>query len=198
MKRSLLALVALLLLVTSVSAQITAPAVEKRAETDSKYLAGAVPEHDGHCYLSRSVEVPAQLSQEEVMQRLQTWIDRCMKDERVMYHQPLPAPADNQMMHSVLMRLTFSQSMLSHDFSDMAYVIYLTSTPGKVVMNLERITYKYRDGEKETRYPAEEMISDGYALSKKGRLVIGYKRFRIKTIDFMDELQVSLQKMFEK
>lgn len=197
MKRILLALVALLTLSASVTAQITAPVVEQRAETDSKYLKGAVPEHDGHCYLTRTVEVPATLSQEEVMQRLGTWIERCMNDERVLYHQSLPAPEENQLMHSVLMRITFSKTMLSHDFADMSYVIYLTSTPGKVVMNLERIMYKYREGEKEARYPAEEMISDGYALSKKGRLVLGYKRFRMKTIDFMDELSISLQKEFQ-
>lgn len=197
MKKIFLTLVAFLTLMVSATAQITAPVVEQRSETDMKYLAGAVPEHDGHCYLTRTIQVPTSLTQEEVMQHLQQWINRCMKDERVLYNQPLPAPTDNQLMHSVLMRITFSRSMLSHDFSDMSYVINLTATPGQVVLNLERITYKYREGEKEARYPAEEMISDGYALTKKGRLVLGYKRFRMKTIDFMDELSISLQKEFQ-
>jgi len=194
MKRSLISLVAFFALMFSASAQITAPAVEQRAETDIRYLAGAVPEHDGFCYLTRTVSVPAQMSQTEVMQRLQTWLDRCMKDERVLYHQELPSTADNQLMHSVMMQITFSKSFISHDFAEMTYVINLTANAGEVVMNIERITYKYREGDNVNKYPAEQIISDGYALNKKGKLVLGYKRFRIKTIDFVDELEASLQK----
>lgn len=197
MKRSLISLVAFFALMLSATAQITAPVVEQRPDTDNKYLAGAVLEHDGFCYLTRTVSVPAELSQADVMQRLQTWLDRCMKDERVLYQQSLPSPADNQLMHSVMMQITFSKSMLSHDFADMTYVIYLTANPGEVVMNIERITYKYREGDNVKKYTAEEMISDGFALNKKGRLILGYKRFRIKTIDFVDELEASLQKALQ-
>lgn len=188
----------MLTIAVSATAQITAPVVEARPDTDPKYLAGAVPEHDGFVYLTRKVEVPANLTQEEILQKLDNWLTRCMKDERVHYSQRLPQPADNELMHSVMFEITFSKSFISHDYADMTYVIHLTVNPGEVVLNLERITYKYNEGDKVCRYAAEELISDGYALNKKGRLILGYKRFRMKTIDFADELQVSLQREFEK
>ena len=45
---------------------------------------------------------------------------------------------------------------------------------------------------------AEEMIVDKYALNKKKtKLIFGFKKFRMKTIDLLDELQISLQNEFK-
>lgn len=197
MKKIVTTLMAFVALCASAIAQITAPAVEQRPDTDQKYLAGAVLEHDNYAYITRTIDVPTDLTQAEVLKRLGEWLQRCIKDDRVLFEQALPQPADNELMHGMLLRLTFSQSFLSHDFSDMSYVIHLTVNPGKVVMDLERITYKYREGDAIRKFSAEEMITDKEALNKKGRLILGYKRFRIKTIDFADELAASLQKEFQ-
>lgn len=187
----------LLSITVSASAQITAPAIEQKPETDQKYLAGAVAERDGHVYLTRTLTIPAELTQQEVMQKLQGWMDRCMKDERISYHQNLPVASENELMHNVIMELTFSQSFISHDFANLMYLLHLTYTPGQVVMDIDHITYKYREADQENKYTADELISDHYAINKKGRLVFGYKKFRIKTIDLVDELFTSLQREFQ-
>ena len=195
MKKIFLALM-LALATVGAQAQITAPVVEEKPETDARYLAGAVPEENGQVYLTRTIDVPASLSQAEVMQRLDAWLTRCTKDERMLSNQRLTQPAANVLHHNCVLELTFSKSFISHDFANINYVIVLTAQPGKVTMEMKRITYKYNDGNKMQKYSGEELISDKYALNKKGRLIYGYKKFRMKTIDLMDELAVSLQGVF--
>lgn len=197
MKKVLLALMLAIASLQMMEAQITAPAVETRPETDPKYLRGAVLEHEGRVYLSRTIDVPTELTEQEVLERVDAWLVRCMNDERVEFHNRLPQPAPNMLQQSVIFQLTFSQTFLSHDWTDMNYVLNLTVLPGKVVMDMEHITYKYREGDEVNKYTGYDLISDKLALSKKGTLVRGYKKFRMKTIDFMDELEVSLQKVFQ-
>ncbi len=197
MKKLLTLLVALITIATA-TAQITAPVVEEKPETDNKYMVGAVPEVNGKIVLTRTVEVPAGLTQQEVMNRVDTWLARCSKDERMHFTQRLPKPADNELQQTYSLELTFSKSFLSHDFAELAYVLAVRHTGNQLVMEMSHIYYKYNENNKQNKYTAEEMISDKYALNKKKtKLVFGYKKFRMKTIDFMDELQTSLQNEFK-
>ncbi len=197
MKKLLTLLVALITLTTA-TAQITAPVVEEKPDNDSKYMVGAVPEVDGKVVLTRTVEVPAGLTQQEVMNRVDSWLVRCSKDERMHFTQRLPKPADNELQQTYSLELTFSKSFISHDFAELAYVLAVRHTGNQLVMEMSHIYYKYNENNKLNKYTAEEMISDKYALNKKKtKLVFGYKKFRMKTIDFMDELQTSLQNEFK-
>ena len=196
MKHRSLSLIALMALCLSATAQITAPTVQPRSETDTRYMAGAVLEHGGYAYLTRTIETDK--SAEELMPVLDAWLQRCMNDSRIEYQRRLAPKADNLLQHSVMIQLTFSQSFLSHDWADMSYVLTLEALPGKVVMNLERISYKYREGDDVVKYMAEEIITDSQAITKKGKLVLGYKKFRIKTIDLMDEFETSLRSELQK
>jgi len=197
MKKLLTLLVALLTLTTA-TAQITAPVVEQKPETDSKYMAGAVPEVDGKVVLTRIVEVPAGLTQQEVMNRVDSWLVRCAKDERMHYNQRLPQPADNELHHAYSMELTFSKSFISHDFTELAYVLGVRYTGSQLIMEMSHIYYKYNENNKLNKYTAEEMITDKIAMNKKKtKLIFGFKKFRMKTIDLLDELQVSLQNEFQ-
>ena len=76
MKKLLTLLMAFATLATS-SAQITAPVIEEKTETDSRYMAGAVPEVNGKVVLTRTVAIPADLSVQEVMNRVDSWLIRC-------------------------------------------------------------------------------------------------------------------------
>ena len=179
-------------------AQITAPVIEEKSETDIRYMAGAVPEVNGKVVLTRTVEVPAGLTQQEVMNRVDAWLIRCTKDERMHYNQRLPKAADNELQHSYSMELTFSKSFLAHDFAELAYVLAVRYEGGQLIMEMSHINYKYNENNKLNKYTAEEMIVDKYALNKKKtKLIFGFKKFRMKTIDLLDELQVSLQNEFK-
>ena len=197
MKKFLTLLMACATLSTSI-AQITAPVIEEKPETDSKYMAGAVPEVNGKVVLTRTVEVPAGLTLQEVMNRVDAWLVRCTKDERMHYNQRLPKTADNELQHSYSMELTFSKSFLAHDFAELAYVLAVRYEGGQLIMEMSHIYYKYNENNKLNKYTAEEMIIDKYALNKKKtKLIFGFKKFRMKTIDLLDELQISLQNEFK-
>ena len=197
MKKLFTILLACATMSTSI-AQITAPVIEEKPETDIRYMAGAVPEVNGKVVLTRTVEVPAGLTQQEVMNRVDAWLVRCTKDERMHYNQRLPKAADNELQHSYSMELTFSKSFLAHDFAELAYVLAVRYEGGQLIMEMSHINYKYNENNKLNKYTAEEMIVDKYALNKKKtKLVFGFKKFRMKTIDLLDELQVSLQNEFK-
>ena len=197
MKKLLTLLMAFATLATS-SAQITAPVIEEKTETDSRYMAGAVPEVNGKVVLTRTVAIPAGLSVQEVMNRVDSWLIRCTKDERMHFNQRLPKIADNELQHAYSLELTFSKSFLAHDFAEIAYVLAVRFDGGQLIMEMSHINYKYNENNKLNKYTAEEMIIDKYALNKKKtKLVFGFKKFRIKTIDLLDELQVSLQNEFK-
>ena len=197
MKKLFTILMACATMSTSI-AQITAPVIEEKSETDSRYMAGAVPEVNGKVVLTRTVEVPVGLTQQEVMNRVDAWLVRCTKDERMHYNQRLPQAADNELQHSYSMELTFSKSFLAHDFAELAYVLAVRYEGGQLIMEMSHINYKYNENNKLTKYTAEEMIIDKYALNKKKtKLIFGFKKFRMKTIDLLDELQISLQNEFK-
>ena len=197
MKKLFTILLACATMSTSI-AQITAPVIEEKSETDIRYMAGAVPEVNGKVVLTRTVEVPAGLTQQEVMNRVDAWLVRCTKDERMHYNQRLPKAADNELQHSYSMELTFSKSFLAHDFAEMAYVLAVRFEGDQLIMEMSHINYKYNENNKLNKYTAEEMIIDKYALNKKKtKLIFGFKKFRIKTIDLLDELQISLQNEFK-
>ena len=197
MKKLFTILLACATMSTSI-AQITAPVIEEKSETDIRYMAGAVPEVNGKVVLTRTVEVPAGLTQQEVMNRVDAWLVRCTKDERMHYNQRLPKAADNELQHSYSMELTFSKSFLAHDFAELAYVLAVRYEGSQLIMEMSHINYKYNENNKLNKYTAEEMIVDKYALNKKKtKLIFGFKKFRMKTIDLLDELQVSLQNEFK-
>lgn len=197
MKKLFTILLACATMSTSI-AQITAPVIEEKPETDIRYMAGAVPEVNGKVVLTRTVEVPAGLTQQEVMNRVDAWLVRCTKDERMHYNQRLPKAADNELQHSYSMELTFSKSFLAHDFAELAYVLAVRYDGGQLIMEMSHINYKYNENNKLNKYTAEEMIVDKYALNKKKtKLIFGFKKFRMKTIDLLDELQISLQNEFK-
>ena len=197
MKKIFTILLACATMSTSI-AQITAPVIEEKPETDSRYMAGAVPEVNGKVVLTRTVEVPAGLTLQEVMNRVDAWLVRCTKDERMHYNQRLPQTADNELQHSYSMELTFSKSFLAHDFAELAYVLAVRYEGSQLIMEMSHINYKYNENNKLTKYTAEEMIVDKYALNKKKtKLIFGFKKFRMKTIDLLDELQISLQNEFK-
>ena len=195
MKPLLLSLLLAVASLHTLQAQITAPAVPVHAETDARYLKGAVPVIDDYATITREVTVRHDFTADQLNERLSQWLDRCMKDERIRYNQRLEAKQPQTLQQSVSMEITFSKSFIAHDFADLAFVLTLdTREPGHVRLLMSHIAYRYNDGDKMVKYTGEDIIADPIALNKKGQIYRGYKKFRIKTIDLMDELAASLQK----
>lgn len=193
--KKIMSMLAALCMAVSAMGQITAPVVEEKPDTDQKYMVGAVPEVDGRVVLSRTIEMAQDLTLDEAMKRVDTWMERIAKDERTLYQKRLPQSSDHELQNTYMLELTFSKSFLSHDFANISYVLAVRIEGQKAVMEMSRITYKYNENNKANKYSAEEMISDKYALNKKkDKMVFGYKKFRMKTIDLMDELEASLRK----
>lgn len=154
-------------------------------QEDSKYLAGAVPEVDGKVVFTKVFELPG-VAQDAIYDRIYPWLDERMKanenKSRVVYSQK----NKGQIVASAEEYLVFSSTALALDRANMTYQVVVDCEPGKCLIKVERIRYTYQEDEK---YTAEEQIADNIALNKdKTNIFRGYKKFRVKTIDFVDEL----------
>ncbi len=84
--------------------------------------------------------------------------------------------------------LVFTNKALARDASKVNYKLTLNITDTKVVATISDIAYIYNLTDVAERIPAEDWITDSEAFSKKGDLLRRVAKFRIKTIDLVDEL----------
>lgn len=164
-------------------------------EDESKYLTGAITEVNGKVVFSKEINTP-NLSQDQVYDTILRWAQSYFKTDdktnwgRVLY-------TDKQKGEIACLGseyIVFTDKALSLDRAKMNYLISIYSTQGKCKIEVSGIRYVYQsagEGEKQT---AEETITDKYTLNKdKTKLSRGTKKFRIKTIDYMDNLFNEIQ-----
>lgn len=160
-------------------------------EDDSRYLAGAVPEENGKVVFSKTFNV-AGMSKQEIMQRTQAWMDGLLKSYQNTSRILLTDEENGNVVGNADHYLVFSSSGLSLDRARLQFMLTATVQPENLTLMLNRIRYVYNDTGKETTYPAEEMISDDFALNKaRTKLVRGVAKFRRKTVDYVDSLFLS-------
>ena len=84
--------------------------------------------------------------------------------------------------------IVFTNKTLAKDYTRVNYTltIRVKDNGGEVTMN--NIIYTYNLTENLERIAAEDWITDKEAISKKGGLLKGAARFRIKTVDLKNEL----------
>lgn len=157
-------------------------------DADSKYLVGAVPEVNGKVVFSRDFNIPG-MSKEEIMSRTEAWMDALMKqnnnNSRIVF---TDADAGN-VVASADHYIVFSHTALSLDRTRMIYILTATAKPENLKLEIDKIRYIYNEGGKDETFPAEEMISDDYALNKaRTKLSRGYAKWRRKTVDYVDSL----------
>lgn len=158
------------------------------AQSESRYLAGAVPEENGKVVFTKQIEAPT-LSKEEIYDRMLDWADGYFSKDnsRVVYSDKskgdIAAVGEEE--------LVFQNTVLSLDRALMDYRVTIECENQKCNVKIAGIRYEYnvsyqRDPEK---YLAEKWITDKYALNKsKTKLNRGNGKFRTKTIDFVDQL----------
>lgn len=155
---------------------------------DPKYLEGAVPEVNGKVVFSKDFNIPG-MSKEEIMSRTETWMDALMKqnqnNSRIVF---TDADAGN-VVASADHYIVFSHTALALDRTRMIFILTATAKPENLKLEIDKIRYIYNEGGKEETYPAEEMISDDYALNKAHtKLSRGFAKWRRKTVDYVDSL----------
>lgn len=162
------------------------------AQDDSKYLAGAVPEVDGKVVFAKEFDLKG-ADQNAIYDRVYEWLDKRMKanenNSRISYTKK----EDGQIVAQGEEYLVFSSNAFSLDRAMMNYSLVVLCESGRCEMTVERIRYNYEDN----RYTAEEQIADEVALNKKKTAIYrGNKKFRLKTVDYVDELFESARMAF--
>lgn len=160
------------------------------AQTDNKYLEGAVPVNNDKVEFSTELQVPA-MTKQQIYDTMLDWANNKFqpKDKfnaRVLYTNP----QDGSIAVGGEEFMVFSSSALSLDRTRIYYLLSIVCDNGKCQIDMNRIRYWYneaRDGGE--KYTAEEWITDEMALNKaKTKLAPVCGKFRKKTIDLKDEL----------
>ena len=160
------------------------------AQTDEKYLTGAVPLIDGKVEFSTELQVPA-MSQQQIYETLLEWANVKFQpndkfNARVLYTNP----NDGSIAIGGEEYLVFSSSALSLDRTRIYYLLSVKCSSGKCNIEMNRIRYWYneaRDGGE--KFTAEEWITDDMALNKsKTKLAPVCGKFRRETVDLKDEM----------
>jgi Conserved protein/domain typically associated with flavoprotein oxygenases, DIM6/NTAB family len=165
-------------------------AQENESENSKNYLTGAVPEKSGRVVFSKEFDL-SNLSKDQVFDKMMIWMEKRLKKNnntsRVIYsdkEKGIIAGAGEEY-------LVLKSSSLSLDRTLIKYQITTTCLPGKCTMDIEKIYYDYENNKK---IPAEQQITDKEALNKdKTKMIRGYAKFRIKTVDFTDAIFANFQ-----
>lgn len=98
------------------------------------------------------------------------------------------SPDKNTIICTADEELVFTNKALARDASRLNYKLTLSISDNKVVATISDIVYIYNLTDYPERIAAEDWIVDSEAFSKKGELLRRVAKFRIKTIDLVDEL----------
>ena len=170
------------------------------ANTDAKYLAGAVPEVDGHVMFSTTVQVPGKTAEQIYERALQlmtelTKTSNQLEQSRIAYTNA----ETHQIVGSYQEWLVFKNKPLNLDRTRMLYQLVADCRDGEMDLKMMRIVYLYDEERNPTTYKAEEWINDKYGLNKKQtKLARVSGKFRRKTIDRKDYLFENLGEMVKK
>ena len=165
------------------------------AQTDEKYLEGAITFKDGKVTFSTEMTVPA-MTKEQIYETLLDWSkERFQPTEKMNARILFQNPEEGSIAIGGEEYIVFSSSSLSLDRTRIYYQMKIFCENGKSNIEMTRIRYWYdeaRDGGE--KYEAENWIVDEWALNKsKTKLAPICGKFRKKTIDLKDELFMEIQ-----
>jgi len=161
------------------------------AQTDSKYLVGAVPVVDGKVTFTQTINVPG-ASKEAIYNMVDSWAKEQFKiNDKFPNNKLITENAQKGEIGAIGEEyIVFTSSALSLDRTRIYYQFIIQCENGKCDLTMTRIRYWYneaRDGGE--RYDAEQLITDENGLNKKKtKLVRVIGKFRSKTIDYKDNL----------
>lgn len=165
------------------------------AQPEDHYLAGAVPVENGKVTFRREILLP-NLSQQEIFDRVKTWITQPDKEKKkVILDRIITFEDRDKGILKVESReyLILTSTTLELDRAQFAVSQTYTCSPGKCVIELTNLRYYY---ENQNRVP-EGWLTDDYALNQTKTVILkGVRKMRIKTVDWADELFDDLSSIF--
>ncbi|MDR2969969.1 MAG: DUF4468 domain-containing protein [Tannerellaceae bacterium] len=171
------------------------PSVLTAQEEDEHYGAGAVSEEGGRVVFMKEI-TDSSLSQDQLYDKLLDWAERRFNNDtsRVAYS----SREKHEFAVTGREKLIFSSTTLSLDTSEMSFFLIVRVTGSTAKIQLTNISYKYLVSfEREPqRLPAEETITDEYALTRKNKLNRINGKFRKGTIDFADKTFGEINTLF--
>lgn len=172
--------------------QTSAQKNENAHHEDSYYLKGAVPEVNGKVVFSKEFNITG-MSKGEVYAKVREWMKARMQQNANKSNVAYENEERGQVAANGEEYIVFSSSALSLDRTKMIYQMIANCDEGKCVLQIRNIRYDYPN-EKEI-FVAEDWITDKMALTKdQSRLARGFAKWRRKTVDFVDDMNESLQK----
>ena len=162
------------------------------AQDNSKYLRDAVPEVGGKVVFTKSIPVKNTISDEQLYTLMDRWAkDKYAEKDDLKNRVLLSDPDSKSIACGGEEYLEFKRSALVLDRAKMIYQLILEIKNGACDVTMRGIRYDYSDSKK--LLPAEEMITDEYALNKKGdKLNRYYDKFREHTIDSVNSIFKSI------
>lgn len=163
-----------------------------KLKEDPKYLAGAVPvDQKGHVVFTVDINAEGKTKGEiydlvyNYLSKLTTGTDQ-LQGSRI----ALVNKDKGTIAATVKEWLVFQNTFLSLDRTKFFYTLIAECSDHHLKMTMRRISYTYEE-DRSTGFtsPAEELITDNYALTKKKNdLSRIYGKFRKKTIDRKDKI----------
>ena len=190
-------------LILTILMALTASVSVAKEKTDVKYLAGAVPEENGIIVFRKNFTVQ-DMDEKEMRDILKTCTEEIVSASIKGVRSRLISDGteDGTIVAKIEEYMVFSNKFLNLDRTRFRYQISGSVEGNKVRLQLSQISYYYNenmDGEGGITYKAEEWISDKEAVSSSGKkLYPRSKKFRIKTIDRVEEIFNGYMDRFDK
>lgn len=186
MKHALLLVVLGWLTLGQAAAQSSKPATH--------YLAGAVPVKNGVVVFEETFSLPGK-TKAQLFDSLQRYTSQLIEVKEKLPTSRITelSPEEGLIAASVEEYLWFKRNSFVWDRTKFYFQLLFKVSDGKVEATMRRIHYLYEATEVsgiETRYLAEDWITDKEALNRQGTKLtrIAGKKFRVKTIDRKNEI----------
>ncbi len=184
-----------------------------KADTSAYSAQGAVPEEAGKVVFKDVIAAPDK-SKEDIFNKVAQWASLRYEPNSMMgddYKEPnffknlefSKVKEANKQSGKIECQgaeeLIFSIKPLAKNFTQAFYLLDLSVSEGKVEFMLHTLSFNVDQGDNEfLRMTAEEWITDSKCLSKKGELRRINGKFRIKTIDLVNELKKEISEAINK
>lgn len=160
------------------------------AQTQKKYLAGAVPEIDGKVVFTKTINTQG-VPKEIVFDTLLAWAKKYFNGtEREKSRIVFVNPEDGEIAAMGEEFLVFADKALMLDCALINYQTIIECEDNSCQIKITNIRYSYDVAyqKQPEKYIAEEWITDKYALTSKGKLMRGNGKFRTKTVDMVEKI----------
>ncbi|GAB6011867.1 DUF4468 domain-containing protein [Viscerimonas tarda] len=160
----------------------------------SSYLKGAVHEVDGRVAFSKTITTNKPVSAKRLFGIMEKWAKENYtgQDNTRRNKVALSDSVTNDIVCLGDKLLIFKRTFAVIDETNMLYQLFFKVADNKCDVTVKNITYKIFGSKNNEYVPAEEMITDKYALNKKGDGFTRNAKYRVHTIDSINSIFTSV------